>query len=138
MSRALQLASQVLPRIVAASYRYSNFPTTRGWAEMNRQGSLPEYAGEQGSDIQQFMNVQRRGPEHLAGHRYRHAPAGRNQPLVRANGRRHPDASRAGGEGIGAHTSNEFRTTITDLKILAGLARYHSQRLLGRRRLQPV
>ena len=34
----LQLASQVLPRIVAASYRYQNFPTTRGWAEMNRQG----------------------------------------------------------------------------------------------------
>ena len=57
MSRALQLASQVLPRIVAASYRYSNFPTTRGWAEMNRQGSLPEYAGEEGSDIQQFLNV---------------------------------------------------------------------------------
>ena len=24
---------------------------------MNRQGSLPEYAGEQGSDIQQFLNV---------------------------------------------------------------------------------
>ena len=24
---------------------------------MNRQGSLPEYAGEEGSDIQQFLNV---------------------------------------------------------------------------------
>ena len=26
-------------------------------AEMSRQGSLPEYADEQGSDIQQFLNV---------------------------------------------------------------------------------
>src|SRR5690349_40176 len=35
--KGLHLASQVLPHIVAASYRYQNFPTTRGWAEMNRQ-----------------------------------------------------------------------------------------------------
>ena len=66
-TRRLQRASQVLPRIVAASYRYSNFPTTRGWAEMNRQGSLPEYAGEQGSDIQQFMNVRDEANSIIAG-----------------------------------------------------------------------
>ena len=99
VSKALQLASQVLPRIVAASYRYSNFPTTRGWAEMNRQGSLPEYAGEQGSDIQQFLNVRDEARSIVAGQRHRDAPAGRNQPLVRADGGRHPDAGRAGGKG---------------------------------------
>src|ERR1051326_3970901 len=52
----LHLASNILPRIVASSYLYQNFPTTRGWAEMNRQGSLQQYANEDGSDIQQFMN----------------------------------------------------------------------------------
>ena len=35
--KAQHLSSQVLPRIVAAAYRYSYFPTTRGWAEMKRQ-----------------------------------------------------------------------------------------------------
>ena len=33
------------------------FPTTRGWAEMKRQGDFPSYAGEDGSDIQQFMSL---------------------------------------------------------------------------------
>src|SRR5207248_2110858 len=67
LQKAMELASRVLPRIVAASYRYSNFPTTRGWAEMDRQGSLPEYAGEQGSDIQQFMNVRDEAKSIVAG-----------------------------------------------------------------------
>src|SRR5262245_18151714 len=52
---ALHRASQVLPRIVASSYRYANFPTTRGWAEMQRQGALPAFAGLEGSDTEQFL-----------------------------------------------------------------------------------
>jgi hypothetical protein len=130
VSRALQLASQVLPHIVAASYRYSNFPTTRGWAEMNRQGSLPEYAGEQGSDIQQFLNVRDEA-----------------RSIVRRSDtamRRPEETSRwfaqaadgiltqvALAEKAGGGAGKEFRTTITDLKILAALSRYHAQRLLA-------
>ncbi len=131
VSKALQLASQVLPRIVAASYRYSNFPTTRGWAEMNRQGSLPEYAGEQGSDIQQFLNVHDEALSIVQG-----ADTAMRRP---------EETSRwfaQTADGIltqvalaekvhGAGTDKEFRTTITDLKILAALARYHAQRLLA-------
>ena len=131
VSKALQLASQVLPRIVAASYRYSNFPTTRGWAEMNRQGSLPEYAGEEGSDIQQFLNVRdearsivqgsdtaMRRPEETSRWFAQTADGILTQVAL---------AEKAGGSSAG----KEFRTTITDLKILAALARYHSQRLLA-------
>ena len=60
--KAVQLASRVLPRIVAASVPYSMFPTTTGWPEMMHLGSLPQYAQqEEGSDIQQFMNVRRGG-----------------------------------------------------------------------------
>ncbi len=129
VSKALQLASQVLPRIVAASYRYSNFPTTRGWAEMNRQGSLPEYAGEQGSDIQQFLNVKDEARSIIQG--------------TDTAMRRPEETSRwfaQTADGIltqialaekASATGKEFHTTLTDLRILAGLARYHSQRLLG-------
>jgi hypothetical protein len=131
LSQALQLASRVLPRIVAASYRYQNFPTTRGWAEMNRQGSLPEYAGEEGSDIQQFLNVRdearsivegsdtaMRRPEETSRWFAQTADAILAQVAL---------AEKANGSGPG----KEFRTTITDLKILAGLARYHAERLLA-------
>ncbi|MCX6629026.1 MAG: hypothetical protein NTW28_15520, partial [Candidatus Solibacter sp.] len=129
VGKALQLASQVLPRIVAASYRYSNFPTTRGWAEMSRQGSLPEYAGEQGSDIQQFLNVRDAARSIVQG-----SDTAMRRPEETSRWFAHTAfgiltqvalAEKAGGSG------KEFRTTIADLKILAGLARYHSRRLLA-------
>jgi hypothetical protein len=131
VSQALQLASQVLPRIVAASYRYSNFPTTRGWAEMNRQGSLAEYAGEQGSDIQQFLNVREEA---------RSIVQGSDTAMRRPEATSRWFAQTADGilarvalaeKADGSRSGKEFRTTITDLKILADLARYHSQRLLA-------
>lgn len=40
LMKGLHAASGVLPRIVAASYCYQLFPTTRGWAELMRQGHL--------------------------------------------------------------------------------------------------
>jgi hypothetical protein len=129
--RGLQIASRVLPRIVAASYRYQNFPTTRGWPEMNRQGSLPQYAGEDGSDIQQFMNVRDEARSIVAG-----GDTAMRRPeetsrwfgttadgiLAEVN---------AAEKAMGGRAGNEFRSTVTDLKILAGLARYHSWRLLA-------
>src|SRR5664279_2611394 len=53
---ALHKASWILPRIVSSVYPYSGFPMTRGWAEKQCLGSLPEYARNEGSDIQQFAN----------------------------------------------------------------------------------
>jgi hypothetical protein len=131
LNKALQLASQVLPRIVAASYRYSNFPTTRGWAEMNRQGSLPEYAGEQGSDIQQFLNVRDEARRIVAG-----GDSAMRRPDETSRWFAHTAfgilaqaalAEKAAGPGAG----KEFRTTVTDLRILASLAQYHAERLLA-------
>jgi hypothetical protein len=131
VSQALELASRVLPRIVAASYRYANFPTTRGWAEMSRQGNLPQYADEQGSDIQQFLNVRdearsiieatetaMRRPEETSRWFARTADGILAQVAL---------AEKATGSGAG----KELRVTIADLKILAALARYHSERLLA-------
>jgi hypothetical protein len=116
---------------VAASYRYSNFPTTRGWAEMNRQGSLPEYAGEQGSDIQQFLNVREEAKSIVAGgDTAMRRPEETSRWFAQtADGilAQVALAEKANGSGAG----KELRTTITDLKILAGLARYHAERLLA-------
>src|SRR5450759_447565 len=98
---------------------------------MNRQGSLPEYAGEQGSDIQQFLNVREearslvegsdtamRRPEETSRWFEQTADGILAQVALaeKANGR-------AGGK--------EFLTTVADLRILAGLARYHAERLLA-------
>jgi hypothetical protein len=128
---ALHLASNVLPRVVAASYLYSNFPTTRGWAEMNRQGSLQKYASEDGSDIQQFMSVRDEAKSILAG---TETPMRRPEETSRWFARTADaiDTQVAQAEkSVGSHSGNEFRSTTTDLKILSGLARYHSLRLLA-------
>jgi hypothetical protein len=129
LMQGLHLASQVLPRIVAASYPYRNFPTTRGWAEMMRQGDLPDYAKAEGSDIEQFMN-----------------PAARAQQIIEGTEsamRRPEETSRWFSQvshQILAHVGQaersstpqpkgEFICTVTDLKILAHLAQYHAARL---------
>jgi hypothetical protein len=127
LMEALHLASGVLPRVVAASYLYSNFPTTRGWAEMNRQGSLQQYAKEDGSDIQQFMNVRDEAKSILAG---TETPMRRPEETSRWFAKR-ADAIEEQIKLAGNNSGNEFRSTITDLRILAGLARYHSWRLLA-------
>ena len=127
IERGLELASRVLPRIVAASYRYSNFPTTRGWAEMNRQGNLPEYATEQGSDIAQFMNVRDEARSIVAG-----TDTAMRRPEETSRWfAQTADAILAQVAAAGPPTNKEFASTVTDLKILAGLARYHSRRLLA-------
>ncbi len=129
--QGLQLASQVLPRIVAASYRYQNFPTTRGWAEMNRQGSLPQYAGEDGSDIQQFMNVRDEAKSIVQGSDTAMRRPEETSRWFAATADRILAETAQAERLIGGHANNEFRSTVTDLKILAGLSRYHSFRLLA-------
>jgi hypothetical protein len=131
--KTVQLASRVLPSVVAASVPYKMFPTTTGWPEMMHLGSLPQYAlQEEGSDIQQFMNL-REGAESIL--------QGTDTAM-----RRPEETSRwfagtsdailaevaAAEKAFGARTSsNEFKSTMTDARMLAALARYHSWRQLG-------
>jgi hypothetical protein len=129
--RGIGLASQVLPRIVAASYLYRNFPTTRGWAEMNRQGSLPQYAKDDGSDVQQFLNVREEAKRILAGgDTAMRTPEETSRWFEQTADQIYSEIEQAE-KNIGSHSSNEYRSTITDLRILAGLARYHRWRLLA-------
>lgn len=127
LMNALHTASWVLPRIVASSYRYQNFPTTRGWAEMNHQGSLPQYAAEEGSDIQQFLNPRDEARLLVAGgDTAMRRPEENSRWFAAASARILDEVARAG-----ETDSKEFRSTVTDLRILAGLTRYHSRRLLA-------
>ena len=131
--KTVQLASQVLPRIMAASVPYSMFPTTAGWVEMMHLGSLPRYAQmEEGSDIQQFMNVRDEAASILQGtDTARRRPEETSRWFAETS-----DAILAGvaaaEQALGGRPSgNEFKSTMTDAKILAALARYHSWRQLG-------
>jgi hypothetical protein len=132
LSAGLHRASQVLPMIVAAVYPYSAFPTTRGWAERQSLGpSLAAYAKNTGSDVQQFESFEEAARRLLAGG---------------VTTRRTPDATsrwfdatadailasvRAAESAAGPRRGKEFDATVTDLKILAQLARFHARRSLA-------
>jgi hypothetical protein len=127
--KALEAGSRVLPRIVAAAYRYQYFPTTRGWAEMNRQDSLPRFATAENSDIQQFENPRDEARSILLG-----TDTAMRRP--QETGRWFAQASKEilaelalAQNAIGGRAGNEFLSTAADLKILAGLARYYAARL---------
>ena len=130
--RGVQLASQVLPHIVAASYLYSGFPTTGGAGPENgAQGTLPIYAAlEEGSDIQQFENVRDAAKRILEG-----GVTSMRTPQEMSYWFAHTSAAilreLAEAQKTASPQSKEFQATAADLRILAGLARYHSARLLG-------
>ena len=122
VEQGLHRASQVLPRIVAACYPYGSFPMTRGWAERQRLGDLPAYARAEGSDIQQFARFDEEAQLLITGGetaKIRPPQTSRWFAQTAADINRH--VSMAGGT-IGSQQNKEFESTMTDLKILAGLA----------------
>lgn len=129
LMKAEHLASQVLPRIVAATYRYAYFPTTRGWAEMKRQDDLPTFSTLEGSDTQQFMSPRDAASNLLAG---RESPMRWPQETSRwfaaTSDAIVSEVARAD-NAAGDRASKEFRSSVTDFRILAALARYYSWRL---------
>lgn len=131
LMHGLHLASRVLPRIVASSYRYRWFPTTRGWAEMNPMDSLPEYIDEEGSDIAQFMSVSEEAKSRIEGTATAMMRPQENSRWFADTADRILRLAARAESAPGAKSSPEFVTTVTDLRILAHLARYHSQRLLA-------
>ena len=129
----LNKASEVLPYIVASSvYPYSAFPTTRGWAERQSLGpTLPQYARNTGTDTQQFEGLEEAAKRIISG-----GTTTRRTP---------EDVSRwfdqtadeifsrieAAEKAIGPDRGKEFDSTMTDLRILANLARFHARRSIA-------
>jgi hypothetical protein len=129
LMKALHVASGVLPRIVAASYRYQLFPTTRGWAEMMRIDDLPRYADAEGSDIQQFMSMRDQARSMIEGtDTAMRRPAETSQWFRNVSDQILEYVAQAE-KTASDRPGGEFISTITDLKILAHLAMYHSHRL---------
>lgn len=131
VARALHRASQILPRITAYSFPYNRFPTTRGWPEKQRREDLAEYARADGSDTQQFLSPREAARLILEGGEsamvWPHASS-------RWFGQSADDVLREVAQAesrVGATRSNEFLSTMVDLRILANLARYHSRRALA-------
>jgi len=125
---ALHLASAVLPRIVAAAYRYDLFPTTRGWAEMMRQGDLPRYAELEGSDIEQFLSPRDAARAIMEGiETSRRHPAETSRFLARLSDEILAHTARA--ETAAGKPAGELAVILADARILAALARYHAERL---------
>lgn len=129
VEKALHRASWVLPRIVASCYPYSAFPMTRGWAEKQRLGDLSAYAKAEGSDIQQFASFDEEAQMLMeGGETAKIRPAANSRWFAQTA--QEVNAAVAQAENcIGNRRSKEFDSTITDLKMLADLALYHSRRI---------
>ena len=129
IEKALHQASWVLPRIITSSYPYRLFPTTRGWAEKQRLGDLPAFAKAELSDMQQFANFDEEAKIRIEGGEtakilpsvnslwFKETSSDINKLIVQAE------------KAMGNNQNKEFNSTVTDLKILSGLALYHSRRI---------
>jgi hypothetical protein len=138
LESALHRASRVLPMIVAAVYPYRLFPTTRGWAERQSLGAtLAQYAMNEGTDVEQFESfvdaakriasggaTAKRTPE-ITSRWFDETAVGILTDVGMAEAEYRAQSSTAQGSGL---SSKEFQTTVTDLQILAQLARFHARR----------
>lgn len=128
IQNGLQEASWILPRIISSCYPYSQFPTTRGWAEKQHMGGLAAYAKAEITDLQQFTTFDEEA-------RLVIEKGETPKMLQSANSwwflKTHASISRQinGAEAAGNTKSKEFTSTITDLKILNGLALYYANRI---------
>jgi hypothetical protein len=128
----LQRASQVLPRIVASVYPYSGFPTTRGWPERQSLGaSLAQYADNEASDVELFENFAHAAERILSDGATAMVTPDATSRWFDDTADAVLESVRAAEAAIDNKRGNEFDSTITDLRILAQLARFHARRSLA-------
>lgn len=132
LEAGLHRASQVLPMIVAAVYPYKAFPTTRGWAERQSLGpNLADYANNEGTDTEQFENFIDAAKRILAdGTTTKRTPAATSRWFDETAGAILASVQ-AAEAAAGSKRSLELDATVTDLKILAQLAKFHARRSLA-------
>ncbi|MHC4596130.1 MAG: hypothetical protein ACYS19_14475, partial [Planctomycetota bacterium] len=128
IEQALHLASKILPRIVAYTYPYNLFPTTRGWVEKQRMMDLPVYAKALPSDTQQFLSIDEAARCQLQGKDSAKIWPQQSSRWFARISKDVLDMVEQAQMHIGRNRSKEFDSTIVDLKILANLALYHSYR----------
>jgi hypothetical protein len=128
---ALNRASWILPRIIASSYPYSGFPTTVGWAERQSLGDLPTFARAALSDVQLFENFDEEARLLIEnGETTKVRPQETSRWFARTADEVEMLIAEAE-KKIGPRRNKEFDSTMVDLKMLASLACFHSQRILA-------
>jgi hypothetical protein len=113
-------------------YPYSLFPTTRGWAERQSLGaSLAEYADNEGSDVELFESFAHAADRILAGDATAKVTPDATSRWFDETADAVLHSVREAEDVIGEKRGNEFDATVTDLQILAQLARFHARRSLA-------
>ena len=131
VQKALHRASEILPRTVAYSYPYNHFPTTRGWVEMQRQGDIDAYSRALPSDTQQFLSMTQAAENIMSGAESAKIHPERSSRWFANAAKDFLKLAARAEKNISGHESKEFTSTIADLRILAGLASYHSHRAMS-------
>lgn len=131
LRQGLQLASKVLPMIVASSYNYSYFPTTRGWAEKMHFGDLAKFAKGGGTDIQQFVSFEEEAQNIIDGTEDPRTSVFQTSKYFNTIADAVLRYTKLAEQAAGSNKSKEFTVTVTDLKILANLALYYSHRVIA-------
>ena len=129
IEQAIHQASWILPRIVASCYPYGGFPTTRGWPEKQALGTLPQYAATENNDVQIFANFDEEAQLLIERKETPRLLPSISSIWFRKISESIDDLIRQAENNVGKNRSNEFKSTITDLKILSKLALYHSCRI---------
>ena len=129
VERGLHAASWVLPRINACVFPYSSFPTTRGWAEMQRRGDLPQYAAAEASDTEQFLNMREAARLHLEGKTSAKVWPEQTARWFAATAAEVLRCADEAEKCVGDKRSKEFDSTMADLRILANLSEFHARRI---------
>jgi len=131
LEAALHRASGVLPMIIAAVYPYRLFPTTRGWAERQSLGTtLAQYAANEGTDVAQFESFADAARRIFDGSTTpKRIPAMTSRWFDETADAILAEVAKAQASP-GPH-GKEFEPTVTDLRILAQLARFHARRSMA-------
>jgi hypothetical protein len=129
VQQALEKASEILPRIVAYSFPLSKFPTTRGWPERQRWEDLPEYAAALPNDVGLFASFDEETAMTLGGGTTAKVRLEETRAWFEGGAaevlREAADAERVAPKPL----SKEMTCMLVDLRILAGLAKYHERRI---------
>lgn len=131
IERVLHRASWVLPMINAYNFPYQRFPTTRGWPEKQRREDLPEYAKAEPSDTEQFLSMSEAARLMLHGGDSAKLWPQQSSRWFAQVAKDVLEELRAAEASVGGARNREFESSVVDLKILAGLAAYHSHRALA-------
>jgi hypothetical protein len=131
IKQGLQRASQILPQITAYCEPAEHYSIAQGWPERQRQDDLPDYVKATPTDTQQFENLKDAADDIIEGRSSpKMTPTESSQWFAHASS----DVRRLIAQAeqhTGPHPGKEFTSTIVDLKILSGLAAYHSRRVLA-------